>query len=463
MKQGGFTLRREASKEACQPVAVGDFPGEWKALKACALVAETRNGDWGDPPDQGKEGSLLARVLRGTDFPRAQEGFCNDAPMRRVQASSLAKRGLETGDILVELSGGSKDQATGRALLIERDLAKQSDHPVLFTNFVKRLRVDTSMVDPEFFWRAWSYAYWRGRTKIYEKRTTGIRNFKYRDFVSNETLLVPPLPEQRAIARVLRTVQEAIEATERVIEAARELKRSMMEYLFTCGPVPVDQADQVELKETDVGMVPNDWECCPLDRHLARSQYGLSVRAETTGAYPMLRMNNLVDGWVDASDLKYVDLSDVDFAKFRVDKGDVLFNRTNSHDLVGKTSLFDLEGGYVFASYLIRLVPNVGSLRAHYLNEFLNLERTARRLRGLATRGVSQSNISATKLRNFEVSLPDTDTQDAISRKISVLGEWMGQQDSRCDALRELCASLLHNLMTGKVRVMPAEADMEGV
>jgi type I restriction enzyme S subunit len=97
------------------------------------------------------------------------------------------------------------------------------------------------------------------------------------------------------------------------------------------------------------------------------------------------------------------------------------------------------------------------------LNEFLNLERTARRLRGLATRGVSQSNISATKLRNFEVSLPDTDTQDAISRKISVLGEWMGQQDSRCDALRELCASLLHNLMTGKVRVMPAEADMEGV
>ena len=184
-------------------------------------------------------------------------------------------------------------------------------------------------------------------------------------------------------------------------------------------------------------------------------------RFAQTGAYPMLRMNNLVDGWVDASELKYVDLSDVDFAKFRVDKDDVLFNRTNSHDLVGKTSLFDLEGDYVFASYLIRLAPDGRTLHSQYLNSFLNLERTARRLRELATRGVSQSNISATKLKALEVTLPDTGTQDSISRKMSVLGEWMGQQDSRCDALREMFASLLHNLMTGKVRVTPTEQDME--
>ncbi len=78
--------------------------------------------------------------------------------------------------------------------------------------------------------------------------------------VKNLKIPLPPLPEQKAIARVLKAIQDAIEATERVLAAAKELKKSLMRHLFTYGPVPVSERHRVRLKQTEIGPIPEDWE-----------------------------------------------------------------------------------------------------------------------------------------------------------------------------------------------------------
>ncbi len=271
--------------------------------------------------------------------------------------------------------------------------------------------------------------------------------------INGITIPLPPLPEQRAIAQVLSTVRQSIEATKQVIAAARELKRSLMKYLFTYGPVPIDQADQVVLKETSIGPVPEEWEVDILGNFIRQTQYGSNLRAEKNGMYPILRMNNLKDGIIDKFDLKYVDLDRQTFQNFQLEEGDLLFNRTNSYELVGKTSIFELKGEFIFASYIVKIQTDDEVLKPKYLNFYMNWEKTQERLKSLATRGVSQSNISATKLRSFTIKVPSIKEQIRISEMLDHIEQKIDYEVQRVSALESLFNSLLYNLMTGKVRI----------
>ena len=443
---------------------IGELPAEWFAAKPEELVAETRNGDWGSAPDENAEDAVSARVIRGTDFPNAQAGSVVNTPVRLIQVSSLAKRNLEPGDVLIELSGGSKHQATGRALLIRDHLLNRSDHAVLFTNFVKRLRVDTSKVDPEFFWRAWSYAYWRGRTKTYEKRTTGIRNFKYRDFVSNEQFLVPPLPEQRAIARVLRTVQEAMEATERVIEAAKELKHSMMEYLFTYGPVPVDQADQVELSDAEGREAPAAW--LP-----TRLEEIADVIVSTTSLKRLESLHATEGARVRVLYLKVSDLAHP-LNKRTVNQAGIEFDIPESKvpDLrlvPANAVVFPKRGAAISTNRkrrtgtLAAMDPNLVAVVARRVESeyvFRWFERFD--LRSL-TEATMLPQLNKKDLEPLMVPKPEPDEQRQVGEHIGEVDGCVEAERSRLEGLKALFDSLLHNLMTGKLRVTPTEQDLE--
>jgi type I restriction enzyme S subunit len=190
---------------------------------------------------------------------------------------------------------------------------------------------DPEKVDNVFL--AYWIRYHRPEIEARAKGTT-FKEISRSSFKSME-LLLPPLHEQRAIARVLRAVQEVMQALRRELELERERKAALMHHLFRYG------TRGEPTRQTEIGEIPQSWEVASLGTFLTDPpQYGLSTPGNQKGQYPILRMNNLSDGKINFLDLQYVDLKEDIFNRFKLCKDDILFNRTNSYELIGKNSHF---------------------------------------------------------------------------------------------------------------------------
>ena len=142
--------------------------------------------------------------------------------------------------------------------------------------------------------------------------------------------------------------------------------------------------------------------------------YGTAKKAIDKGKYIYLRMNNITyDGELDLSDIKRIDVPDKDLPGCMVQRGDVLFNRTNSKDLVGKTCCFSDDEPMIIAGYIIRLRMN-GKVLPEYLSVFMNLERSKKMLYSMAKGAVGQANINAKEVQSIEIVIPPMDIQNSF-------------------------------------------------
>jgi type I restriction enzyme S subunit len=261
---------------------------------------------------------------------------------------------------------------------------------------------------------------------------------------------LPPLLEQRRIADILSTVDEQIQQTNEIIEETKKLKRGLVQDLVFFGESHNGtQTVQLGAMTTEIA---ESWDVSTVGDVTTKTQYGSSESLSTEGTYPVFRMNNIEDGKMVPSPMKYSELDEKQAEKYRVEKGDILFNRTNSIDLVGKSGIFDLDGEYVFASYLIRLRTN-DQMNPYFLNYYLNSHIGQGILFSIATRGASQANINATNLKGVKVPLPPRKQQDKIVEQIQKVEEKIEQERETKQRLQELKRGLMQDLLTGKVRV----------
>lgn len=146
---------------------------------------------------------------------------------------------------------------------------------------------------------------------------------------------------------------------------------------------------------------------------VASANYGTSEKAnETSGRLPILRMNNITfaGGW-DLSSLKYVDLDERTQDKYMAVKGDLLFNRTNSKELVGKTAVYDRDEPMAIAGYLVRIRMNEHG-NPHYVSGYLNSAHGKKTLQGRAKSIVGMANINAQEMQDIPLLLPPMALQE---------------------------------------------------
>ena len=275
------------------------------------------------------------------------------------------------------------------------------------------------------------------------------RRADFSDF-SKLQVLLPPLPEQRAIAAVLDSIDEAIERTEAVEAATERLRDALLHELLTRG-VP---GWHTEWKDAPgIGTIPACWDVRRLGDVLKTTTYGTSAALSGEGNISVLRMNNLQDGEVDFSDVRKADLTDQEVQELDLVKGDILFNRTNSLGLVGKIAIIrDTSPNLSFASYLVRL--RVKKVRADHfwLSALLGSGTHQGRIRRLATPGVSQANINPTSLKSLAIPLPSLEEQRAIAALLESVHNVSRRAQATTDTLRTLKTSAADALLTGRVR-----------
>jgi len=205
-----------------------------------------------------------------------------------------------------------------------------------------------------------------------------------------------PLDEQKRLVDAFQALERTSDAHRRVGDVADQLVRSLLS-----------------------DMLNREWPVFELGSVVHETQYGLSINAGSDGQYPMLRMMNIEDGLCVENDIKYVDLNDKDFEAYRLLHGDVLFNRTNSYELVGRTGVYELNGDHVFASYLVRIKTNTKKLAPKFLTLYLNSDFGRRQVLAYATKAVSQANVNASNLLRVRLPLPPLDVQQQLLDEIA--------------------------------------------
>lgn len=291
--------------------------------------------------------------------------------------------------------------------------------------------------------------------------------------IADTVVPLAPLPEQRRIAEILSTVDEAIEQTEKLIAKYQQIKAGLMQDLFTRGLFPEasakgdvtwtlrpTRAQAPHLyKESALGWIPKEWgvvsvrDCGSVQLGRQRSPDQMSGR----WTMPYLRVANVFDGYIDYSDVLEMDFTHEERRTFSLKQGDILLNEGQSLELVGRSALYDgKDDAFCFQNTLVRFRPldKQSSFFYRFLFKwFLDCGLFMR----IAKQTTSVAHLGADRFARMQCISVPCDEQLRIAGLLGVLQARLDNETAHITKLRQQRQGLMHDLLTGRVRVKVAQ------
>ncbi len=362
------------------------------------------------------------RFLRITDMQDDAVDW-STVPSCECSSREYEENKLAAGDIVFARTGAT----TGKSYLV-RELSE----PVVFASYLIRVRA-SKKIDPiylSYFFK--SPMYWR-QIKIMANGAAqpGVNSSKLKEL----EIPLPPLPEQKRIAIILDKVDAIRRKRQQAIQLADEFLRAVFLDMFG-DPV-------TNPKGFPLGTI----------RDLVESaNYGSSAKAsESCGDYPMLRMGNITyEGAIDMASLKYISLSEKEKPKYLVGRGDLLFNRTNSKELVGKTAVYDREDPAAIAGYLIRVRTNEKG-NGYYISGYLNSTHGKTTLQNMCKSIVGMANINAQEMQDIPILCPPVKLQDQYENIVMSTKAKLSAHEAALNGKLELFGSLSQKAFSGEL------------
>ena len=212
---------------------------EWSTGTFSELIKSTLNGDWGKEAPTGNNTEKVY-CIRGADIPEVKAGNKGKMPTRYILPKNFVKKQLTAGDIVVEISGGSPTQSTGRCTAINQSLLDRYDSGMVCTNFCKAIKPKEGY--SLFIYYYWQYLYGKGIFFSYENGTTGIKNLDFSGFIETETILIPPVDKVIAFDDYCKSIFNQIFANGKQNEHLAVLRDTLLPKLMS-GELDVSDID----------------------------------------------------------------------------------------------------------------------------------------------------------------------------------------------------------------------------
>ncbi len=425
-----------------------NYPLIWERAALQDIMVHIIGGDWGKEPEYLDEGYLSVFCIRGSEFKDWNNNFGKTAVERKIKSSSLEKRELVDGDILVEISGGGPEQPVGRTVLIEKKVLKQLCLPVVGTNFLRLMR-PLHYVSSSFVNRYLEFFYKSGEVVKYQGGSNNLRNLKFKEYSAIE-IPVPSALEQKIIADKLDTLLAQVDSAkarlEQIPQILKRFRQAVLASAVSRRLIPKDQKSNVRF-DVSVGSLCITSFDGPFGSKLKTDDY-------TNTGVRVARLENI--GHLTFNDEKETYISDTKFNSLKgnkIEKDDVLFSSFVDEDV--RVCLFP-HNDKIFINKADCFCLRINQEKASPKYVALTLaSRTSYEQIKAQVQGVTRPRINLKTLRSLSFPFPSLQEQNEIVRRVEQLFAYADgiekQVQNALECVNNLTQSILAKAFRGEL------------